>query len=222
MSRPSRLVPVSNTDADGDAADASADAYETIVGRATSRFTVRGSEFIGHAAPTGTVEAAEAFVDSVREEHADASHNVPAYRVRADPFREYASDDGEPSGSAGKPILSVLSGRGLENVCVVVTRHFGGTELGVGGLVRAYSKATKDVLDAAETVRRRPRRRFRAVVDYDDSGTVRGILESEAVEFEADYGERVAFDVSVPVGAAEDLLDRLRSATSDRIEVGAE
>lgn len=215
---------MSNTDADGNAADTDADAgaYETIGGRATSRFTVRGSEFIGHAAPAGTVEAAEAFVDSIREEHADASHNVPAYRVRADPFREYASDDGEPSGSAGKPILSVLSGRDLENVCVVVTRYFGGTELGVGGLVRAYSTATKDVLDAAETVRRRPRRRFRAVVDYDDSGTVRGVLESEAAEFEADYGERVAFDVSVPVAAAEALLDRLRSATSDRIAIDPE
>jgi uncharacterized YigZ family protein len=210
---------VPNTDAGGDASgDADTDAYATIAGRATSRFTVQGSEFIGHASPAETVEAAEAFVDSIREKYADATHNVPAYRVRADPFREYASDDGEPSGSAGKPMLSVLAGRDLENVCVVVTRYFGGTELGVGGLVRAYSTATKDVLDAAETVRRRPRRRFRAVVDYDDSGTVRGILESEDAEFEADYGERVVFDVSVPVVAAEGLLDRLRSATSNRVE----
>jgi uncharacterized YigZ family protein len=214
---------VPNTDAGGDASgDADTDAYATIAGRTTSRFTVQGSEFIGHASPAETVEAAEAFVDSIREKYADATHNVPAYRVRADPFREYASDDGEPSGSAGKPMLSVLAGRDLENVCVVVTRYFGGTELGVGGLVRAYSTATKDVLDAAETVRRRPRRRFRAVVDYDDSGTVRGVLESEAAEFEADYGERVAFDVSVPVAAAEALLDRLRSATSDRIAIDPE
>ena len=210
------------SDADANASDADAGAYATIAGRSASRFTVRGSEFVGHAAPVETVEAAEAFVDSIREEYADATHNVPAYRVRADPFREYASDDGEPAGSAGKPMLSVLSGRELENVCVVVTRYFGGTELGVGGLVRAYSKATKDTLDAAEVLRRRPRRRFRAVVDYDDSGTVRGVLESEAVEFEADYGERVRFDVSVPVTAAEGLLDRLRSATSDRIEVDGE
>jgi len=146
------------------------DAYATVPERATARFGVQGSEFIGHAAPAETTEAAEAFVGEVREAYADATHNVPAYRVRADPFREYASDDGEPSGSAGKPMLSVLQGRGLENVCVVVTRYFGGTELGVGGLASAYSTAAADALDAAGTVERRPRRRFRAVVDYDDVG----------------------------------------------------
>ncbi len=196
-----------------------AEPYLTVAEPAVSRFSVQGSEFIGHAAPVKTVDAAERFVESVREEYADATHNVPAYRVRSDPFREYSSDDGEPSGSAGKPILSVLQGRNLENVCVVVTRYFGGTELGVGGLVRAYSKAVTDALEAAETVERRPRTRFTAVVGYDDSGTVRGILESESAEFDADYGERVVFDVSVPVSQAAALLDRLRSATSDRIEI---
>lgn len=198
---------------------ANTDAYRTISARATAGFTVRGSEFIAHAAPVDTVEVAERFVDEIGTEFADATHNVPAYRVRADPFREYASDDGEPSGSAGKPMLSVLQGREIENVCVVVTRYFGGTELGIGGLVRAYSRATKDALDAAEIVERRPQRRFSAVVEYDDSGTVRGILESEGVEFEAEYDERVTFDVSVPIDDADAVLDRLRSATGDRIEL---
>lgn len=194
-------------------------AYRTITDRASARFSVQGSEFIGHAAFVETVEEAEAFIEKVCIEHDDATHNVPAYRVRADPFREYASDGGEPSGSAGKPMLSVLQGQGLENVCVVVTRYFGGTELGVGGLVRAYSQATKDVLDSATIVEKRPQTRFSAVVDYDDSGTVRGILESDGAEFDADYSERVVFDVSVPRAEADALFDRLRSATSDRIEL---
>jgi len=211
MSRPARPATVSDTE------NEEPDAYATVPERATARFGVQGSEFIGHAAPAETTEAAEAFVGEVREAYADATHNVPAYRVRADPFREYASDDGEPSGSAGKPMLSVLQGRGLENVCVVVTRYFGGTELGVGGLASAYSTAAADALDAAGTVERRPRRRFRAVVDYDDSGTVRGILESEGASFEAEYAERVSFEVSVPEAEAEAVLDRLRSATGDRI-----
>jgi uncharacterized YigZ family protein len=195
------------------------DAYRTVAGRASVGFTVQGSEFIGHVAPAESVADAEAFVDGIGSEYDDATHNVPAYRVRADPFREYASDDGEPSGSAGKPVLSVLQGRDLENVCLVVTRYFGGTELGVGGLVRAYSQAAKDVLDAAETVERWPQKRFVAIVDYDDSGTVRGILESEGAAFEADYGERVTFEVSIPIAEADALLDRLRSATGDRIEL---
>ncbi len=195
------------------------DAYRTIDASATARFTVQGSEFISHAAPVETVEEAERVISRIETEYADATHNVPAYRVRADPFREYASDDGEPSGSAGKPVLSVMQGREIENVCVVVTRYFGGTELGIGGLVRAYSQATKDVLDAAAIVERLPRKRFVAVVDYDDSGTVRGILESEGVEFEAEYEARVTFDASVPIADADAVLDRLRSATGGRIEL---
>jgi uncharacterized YigZ family protein len=199
--------------------DPTEDAFLTLAGRGSASFAVRGSEFVGHVAPVESVAAAEGFLEEVESEHPDATHDVPAYRVRADPFREYASDAGEPSGSAGKPMLSVLQGRDLENVAVVVARYYGGTELGVGGLVRAYSKATKDALDATGTVEERPRERIAATVDYDDSGTVRGVLESEDVEFEADYGERVVFDVRVPVADAAALRDRLRSATSGRVEL---
>ena len=195
------------------------DAYLTLAGRGTAGFTVQGSEFIGHAAPVDSVETAEAFLAKIEAEYDDATHNVPAYRVRADPFREYASDDGEPSGSAGKPMLSVLSGRELENVAVVVTRYYGGTNLGVGGLVRAYSRATKEAIDDAGVVEQRPQETFRAVVDYDDSGTVRGILESEDTAFDADYGERVSFEIRVPAADADAIRDRLRSATSGRIEL---
>ncbi len=193
--------------------------YRTIASRASVGFTVQGSKFIGHAAPAETIAEAEAFIEQIEAEYDDATHNVSAYRIRANPFREYASDDGEPSGSAGKPMLSVLQGRELENTCLVTTRYFGGTELGVGGLVRAYSQAAKDVLDSAEIVEMRPQKQFTAVVAYDDSGTVRGVLESEGVTFDADYGERVEFDVSVPITDEETLVDRLRSATSDRIEL---
>ena len=192
------------------------DAHRTLAGSGECRVSVRGSEFVGHATPVGSVAAAEAFCESVAADHPEASHSVPAYRVRADPFREYASDDGEPSGSAGDPMLSVLAGRELENVAVVVTRYFGGTELGVGGLVRAYSRATKSAVEAAGVVERRPHETFTVAVTYDDSGTVRSILESEGVEFEADYGETVAFEVRVPVADAEAVADRIRSGTGGR------
>jgi uncharacterized YigZ family protein len=195
-----------------------AESYRTVDGRGEAAFEVQGSEFLGHAASVDAVADAEAFVDGVREAFADATHNVPAYRVRADPLREYASDDGEPSGSAGKPALNVLEKRDLENVVCVVTRYYGGTNLGVGGLARSYSKAAKDAVDDAGVVEERPHERVRAVVDYDDSGTVRGIVESAGVAFEADYGERVRIDARVPVADAEALRDRLRSATSGRVE----
>ena len=193
--------------------------YRTVARRASAAFEGRGSEFVGHVARVESVEAAEAFVAEVKAEYDDATHNVPAYRVRADPFREWSSDDGEPSGSAGDPALNVLQGEGLENVAAVVTRYYGGTNLGYGGLVRAYSRSVRDAVETAGIVEERPHVRFVARVDYNDSGTARGILESADVDFDAEYAGRVTFDVRSPVGDVETLRDRLRSATSGRVEL---
>ncbi|MBX0296022.1 IMPACT family protein [Haloarcula nitratireducens] len=196
-----------------------ADSYRTVAGRAEARFEVRGSEFVGRVAPVETVEAAEAFVAEVRDAYADATHNVPAYRVRASPFREYSNDDGEPSGSAGKPALNVLQQRELENVAAVVTRYYGGTNLGVGGLARSYSRAVKEGVDAAGVVESVPHERFVVTVEYDDSGSVRGLLESAGAEFDADYAADVTFAVRVPETESASLRDRIRSATSGRADI---
>lgn len=197
--------------------------YHTLAGRGEAVISIQGSEFIGYASPATGQSAAETFVDTVREIHSDATHNVPAYRVHTETdarlLREYSSDDGEPSGSAGKPVLNVLQGQELENSVVVVTRYFGGTELGVGGLVRAYSQAATEAIEAAGTVETVPHEELLLTVEYDDSGTVRETLESAGVEFEATYEERVSFDVRVPVADSDDLCDRLQSATSGRAEI---
>ncbi|UPV75922.1 IMPACT family protein [Halorussus limi] len=221
------------------------DTYLTLAGRGRATFEIRGSEFVGHAAPAADREEAEAFVAEVRGEYDDATHNVPAYRVRESSgdaeraaasgmLREYGDDDGEPSGSAGKPALNVLQQEGVENAVAVVTRYYGGTNLGVGGLARAYSRGVKDAIEDAGIVEERPRERFSVAVEYDDSGTVRGILESAGreapreeraaeprggVEFDADYAERVTFAVRVPVEEGAQLRDRIRSATSGRAEI---
>jgi len=191
--------------------------YRSVAGRGRARFEIRGSEFIGHVAPAHTVEDGEAFVDAIREEYTDATHNVPAYRVRADPLREWASDDGEPGNSAGKPALNILQQEAVENVVAVVTRYYGGTNLGVGGLARAYSRGVKEALDDAGIVEQRPHEQFTITAAYDDSGTVRGVLESRNAEFEAEYGADVQFAVRVPEKRAAALRERLRSATSDRV-----
>ena len=107
--------------------------YRTVADRATATFEVRGSEFLGHVSPADTVDEAEAFIEAIETEYADATHNVPAYRVPAGEasertpetevmLREYGDDDGEPSGSAGKPALNVLQQREIRNVACVVTR----------------------------------------------------------------------------------------------------
>jgi uncharacterized YigZ family protein len=199
-------------------------AFRTLAGPAAAEFTVRGSRFIGRVAPVEDVEGAEALVERTRAEHEDATHVVPAYRVRTGDgmLREYASDDGEPSGSAGEPALNALQGRELENVAAAVVRYYGGTNLGVGGLVRAYGRAVNDAVEAGEVLRRRPHRSMTVEVAYDDSGTVRGILESTDAAFEADYGETVRFDARVPVGEVEGLRDRLLDATGGRADLEPE
>ncbi len=117
------------------------------LGPARAEIAVINSRFIASLDYVGSVEEARAFIDRVREEFPDASHNVPAYILGGrNSSTEFCSDDGEPSGTSGRPLLSVLRGSGLGNVAVVVTRYFGGTLLGTGGLVRAYSEAGRQVL----------------------------------------------------------------------------
>jgi uncharacterized YigZ family protein len=206
------------------------DRYRTVAGRGEARFVIKGSEFIGYVAPADTVEEAEAFVAEIEAHHPDATHNVPAYRVPAGEasstrpggdvmLREWSSDDGEPTGSSGKPALNVLVQQDLRNVVAVVTRYYGGTNLGVGGLARAYSRGVKEAVDDAGVREERPHERFAVTTTYDDSGTVRGILESSDVEFEAEYDADVAFAVRAPVEEADELRDRLRSATSGRVDI---
>ncbi len=105
------------------------------------------SRFIAHLAPAASVEEAKAFIDQIRAEYADATHNVPAYVIGyGASVTAHCNDDGEPAGTAGRPILAVLQGSGLGDVVLVVTRYFGGTKLGTGGLVRAYTEAAQAVL----------------------------------------------------------------------------
>ncbi len=206
-----------------------ADSFLTVAGRAEASFEQRGSEFIGYIAPVDSVDAAEAFIAAVREAHPDATHVVPAYRVPAGSpsadrpgstmLREWADDDGEPGGSAGTPALNVLAQQDLEHVAVGVVRYYGGTNLGVGGLARAYSLAVKHAVSAAGVVEDVPHERFTATVDYDDSGTVRGILESAGVAFDADYDAEVRFSVRLPVTERDTLCERLQNATSGRVQL---
>jgi uncharacterized YigZ family protein len=207
------------------------ESFLTVAERAEASFEVSGSEFIGYVAPVDSVDAAEAVIEEIEDDHPDATHIVPAYRVPAGTasagqpgsvmLREWASDDGEPSGSAGNPALNVLTQQDIRNVVAVVVRYYGGTNLGVGGLARAYSRGVKEAVDAASVVEDVPHERFAATVDYDDSGTVRGILESAGVEFDASYETEAVFLVRVPVADADALRERLRDGTSGRVGIDA-
>lgn len=121
--------------------------YPIPASESRTEIKVSNSRFIATAAPVFTVDEAKAFVQKIRQEFASASHNVPAYLVGFGPsVTAHCHDDGEPSGTAGRPLLAVLQGSGLGDVAVVITRYFGGTKLGTGGLVRAYTEAGQAIL----------------------------------------------------------------------------
>ena len=130
-------------------------AYLVPAGEARREIVVVNSRFIAAIAPAETVEEAHAFIARIRAEYPDATHHVPAYIVGGGHSAiAHASDDGEPSGSAGRPALSVLRGSGLGDVVLVVTRYFGGTKLGIGGLVRAYTQAAQEAVAAVPRARK--------------------------------------------------------------------
>lgn len=204
---------------------AGSESYFTIAGPGETRIQIRGSEFYGVARQAGSVEQAEAVIDRLREDYPEASHHVPAYRVRVGDggggvyLGAWSSDDGEPTGAAGKPILNILEQQEVEDVVVVVVRYFGGTELGVGGLARAYSRATKETLMVAGVVETVRTTRVEVETSYADSGTVRGVLESLGLDFEGSYEEDVRFAVWVPMSELERVRERLQNATSGRVTI---
>ncbi|MDR3072282.1 MAG: YigZ family protein [Clostridiales Family XIII bacterium] len=123
--------------------------YKTIFAEGNSDITIEKSRFLGYVKPVSSREEAGLFFSEIRAEHRDARHNVPAYVIGDKMQEQWASDDGEPQGTAGTPILSLLVKEGITNVALMVTRYFGGIKLGPGGLVRAYTKAARDsILDA--------------------------------------------------------------------------
>ena len=139
--------------------------YKTIENEASDFFIEKKSRFIGYACPVKTQEEANAFIAKIKSKHWDATHNVSAYVLRENNIQR-CSDDGEPSGTAGVPVLDVVLKEGIVDVCVVATRYFGGTLLGAGGLVRAYSHTSKIALEAGNIITMAQCSILEANVDY--------------------------------------------------------
>lgn len=176
----------------------------------------KGSRFIVTAAPVESETVARSLLAEVASRMPDATHHCWAWRI-ADPAIDRAGDAGEPSGSAGRPILAQVAGRDLVNTAVVVTRYFGGTKLGVGGLVRAYGGAAGEALDRAEIVPYRPTVDLWLSHTHGDSGAVElAVSQGEATVLESEYLEIVRRHLRVPLDAREALLQLVANATSGR------
>lgn len=158
---------------------------------------VKRSRFLGQVRRVETEVDARTFIDAVRREHHDARHHCTAFVIGPDSMLQRSNDDGEPSGTAGAPILEVVTRRGISDVVVVVTRWFGGTLLGAGGLVRAYGDAAGAALDAAGVQERSLRHVMQVVALASDAGALDNRLRALGAVTDVDYGSRVTFTVAV-------------------------
>ena len=187
--------------------------YITLLRPGIAEFTVQRSRFIAQAAPAADEAAAQAFLQRVRKEYYDARHNCSAWVLEADGSRQRSSDDGEPGGTAGMPILEVIRRRGVTNCVVVVTRYFGGIKLGAGGLTRAYSHAAAIGLDAAVLAEVRTMRRLAVTVAYPLLEPLERWLRQDGVDREETlYAE----DVTLNLLVEPEKMAAIQAAVTDR------
>ena len=193
--------------------------YNVIKKSGESEIVVTKSRFIGNLVSVSSAAEAEEFITSVRKKYNDARHNCWAYILMdGDMIINKCSDDGEPSGTAGRPILSIMEGAGLVNAVCTVTRYFGGVLLGTGGLVRAYSDAASEALEAAVVSPIRRGMYVSFVCDYQDEGGIRRLLESEEFAItDSGYTDKVAITVLGPKEKADPLMKRITDMTGGRV-----
>ena len=195
------------------------DVYVTVAGEATAEFEEKRSVFLGHACHATDEETAMAFVKSKQKEFSDATHNVWAYYMKNGILARY-SDDGEPTGTAGLPALEAVRKSGVNDVCVVVTRYFGGILLGAGGLVRAYSKAAAMAVEAAGIVTYETFTEFSVTCNYSDYQKILNELPKFGVITDSsDYTDSVVLHLAVKKTLGEELFRKISEITADRARV---
>lgn len=180
---------------------------------------VLNSRFIASCNAVFSVEDAREFHSSMRKKYPDASHHVPAYQIGHDKTTlSFSSDDGEPSGSAGKPVLSVLQGSGLGDAVIVVTRYFGGTKLGIGGLVHAYADAAKQLIDELSYAAKIAVADFELVTTYEFYERIRQILSSQKANLsDTNFQEWVTIKGLIPAECLEDCSQKISESTFGKV-----
>ena len=194
--------------------------YKIIEYGGTGEIEEKKSRFIAHVAAARTEEEALSFVEAKRKQFWDARHNCYAYVVGEQTQTMRFSDDGEPSGTAGKPILEVLVGSGIRNAVIVVTRYFGGTLLGTGGLVRAYTKAAQEGLAVSTVCTMHYGYKMTIVTDYNGIGKIQYLLGLRGIPTgEADYGEQVTVRVNILYEEKDTIVGEITDATAGKAKI---
>lgn len=197
--------------------------YKTVYEGGEGEIVEKKSRFIATVIPCEDEETALQFIEAMKKKYWDARHNCSAYTIGLNHELERCSDDGEPQKTAGRPMLDVLLNEGIHNVCVVVTRYFGGVLLGTGGLVRAYQAATKAGLENSTVITKQFGRKIRIVTDYNGIGKLQYIVASAGYTMlSTDYTDVVTACVLVKPSEQESLIKKVTEATSGRAEISVE
>lgn len=194
--------------------------YKILYQGGTGEITEKKSRFIADLRPVKSEGEALAFIEETRKKYWDARHHCYAWIMGKDGGQKRLSDDGEPSQTAGRPMMDVLEGEGIVNVCAVVTRYFGGTLLGTGGLVRAYSGAVKEGLGDCRILTLQPAKKLFITADYNGAGKIQYLLgQQETAVLDSQYTDKVAFTVLAPDEKLEKLKADIIEATGGRAEL---
>lgn len=196
------------------------DTYRSIASRSSGLFKDNGSRFIAFAYPVETEEEIKVLLDGLRKEYHDARHHCYAYRLGLDGSKWRANDDGEPSGSAGRPILGQIDSAGLSDILVVVVRYFGGIKLGIPGLIRAYRTSTADALSHATVMEKTAGKNYSVKFPYlsmnDVMKTVKDLSLPQKNQF---FGECCSIELRVRLSQEDDFLDRISHVEGAEVEV---
>lgn len=195
------------------------DSYKSISSESRGLFKDNGSRFIAHAYPVETEEEVKEIVAALKKEYYDARHHVYAYRLgyMGDKFR--ANDDGEPSGSSGRPVLGQIDSCGLSDILVVVVRYFGGIKLGIPGLIRAYKTSTADALANAEIVEKIASKLYRVNFGYMNMNSVMKVFKDmDLVQKNQSFDMECSMDTSVRLSLVDTFLERMADVEGCRVE----
>lgn len=194
--------------------------FQTIYEGGSAEIIEKKSRFIAHTAPAASEEEAAAYIQQMKKKYWDAAHNCSAYVIGEQNEIERCHDDGEPQRTAGKPILDVILGKELRNVVVVVTRYFGGTLLGTGGLIRAYSKAAKEGIEASRLISKKYGKKLGVLLDYTEHGKLQYWFTREQITvLETVYTDKVYVEVLIPDGAESFVEQSLTEETNGKVQL---
>ncbi len=194
--------------------------HKAVYAAGTGEIVEKKSRFIAHVQSVSSVEEAQDYIEGIRKKYWDARHNCYAFSVGVENPVTRFSDDGEPGGTAGKPILEVILGSEIRNIVIVVTRYFGGTLLGTGGLVRAYTDASREGIKNTTVVEKIPGIRVMISTDYTDLGKIQYLLaQNQGMTEDSIYTDQVTIQAILPMEEKEAICKKLVEATSGRVNI---